>query len=267
VQITEDRRKRVIDLYFNQHKSYAEIVQIERISPRDIHAIIKEEQARRQKYKDRQQQEEISSKAYKLFSEKKSPIELAITLSLREPEATKLFIEYCKLKRLHILISLYKETNGELGPFLKLCKVITQRGMSIEQVVNALDIAGDKLPYMESLYGQAKDQAEKMQCTRQYLSNDIQALENKISILDATAFSCEQDCRRKKQELCELKDKKDTIEKLITNILNNDNEGYSKLKQIVKENIKAVLAENKKLISLYFAAIIQTLKTIQKLLN
>ena len=50
LQITEDRRKRVIDLYFNQHKSYAEIAQIERISPRDIHAIIKEEIARRQKH-------------------------------------------------------------------------------------------------------------------------------------------------------------------------------------------------------------------------
>jgi hypothetical protein len=29
LQITEDRKKRVIDLYFNQHKSYAEIAQIE----------------------------------------------------------------------------------------------------------------------------------------------------------------------------------------------------------------------------------------------
>jgi DNA-directed RNA polymerase specialized sigma subunit len=51
LQITEERKKRVIDLYFNQHKTYAEIAQIERISPRDIHAIIKEEEDRRQKHK------------------------------------------------------------------------------------------------------------------------------------------------------------------------------------------------------------------------
>jgi len=69
LQITEDRRKRVIDLYFNQHKTYAEIAQIMKMSSRDIHTIIKQEEARRQKYKDKQQQEEISSKAYKLFSE------------------------------------------------------------------------------------------------------------------------------------------------------------------------------------------------------
>jgi hypothetical protein len=35
LQITEDRKKQVIDLYFNQHKTYAEIAEIERISPRD----------------------------------------------------------------------------------------------------------------------------------------------------------------------------------------------------------------------------------------
>jgi hypothetical protein len=48
---------------------------------------------------------------------------------------------------------------------------------------------------------------------------------------------------------------------LIANILNNDdNEGYSKLKHIIKENVKAVLSENKILISISFVALIQTIK-------
>jgi hypothetical protein len=83
LQITEDRKKRVIDLYFNQHKSYAEIAQIERISPRDISTILIEEESRRQKYKHQQQQGEVSSKAYKLFSEGKRPVEVAVALNLR----------------------------------------------------------------------------------------------------------------------------------------------------------------------------------------
>jgi hypothetical protein len=58
----------------------------------------------------------------------------------------------------------------------------------------------------------------------------------------------------------ELTDKKDRIEKLIANILNNDDECYSKLKHIIKKNVKAALSENKKLISVSFAALIQTLK-------
>jgi hypothetical protein len=122
LQVTEERKNRVIGLYFNQHKTYAEIAQIERISPRDIHAIIKEEKAIRPKYKDQQQQEELSSKAYKLFSEGKRPVEAAITLNLGQPEATKLYREYWKLKRLYTLYLVYEELGDEnIGYFIKLC--------------------------------------------------------------------------------------------------------------------------------------------------
>lgn len=130
--------------------------------------------------------------------------------------------------------------------------------MTIEQVVNAVDIAIYKLPYMESLYRQAKDQAEKMQCTIQRLANDIAAKEYKISLLDTTAFSSEQYCKREELAIQELSDKKNRLEKWITNILNG--EGYSKLKQVAKENVKAALSDNKILISTAFAAVIQTLK-------
>ena len=66
--ISEERKKRVIDLYYNQGKTTREIAEIERMSIRDISVILKDEEARRQKYKDQQEQEEISSKAYDLFS-------------------------------------------------------------------------------------------------------------------------------------------------------------------------------------------------------
>ena len=92
MQITEERKKRLIDLYFNQHKSYAEIAQIERISPRDIHTIIKEEETRRQKHK----QQELSSKSYQLFSEGKTSIEVAIILNLPASKVSKLYSEYWK---------------------------------------------------------------------------------------------------------------------------------------------------------------------------
>jgi hypothetical protein len=60
----------------------------------------------------------------------------------------------------------------------------------------------------------------------------------------------------------------DRIEKLIANISNNGNEeDYSNLKQIIKESIKTVITENKKLISVSFTAIIQTLKDDLQMVN
>jgi septal ring factor EnvC (AmiA/AmiB activator) len=71
--------------------------------------------------------------------------------------------------------------------------------MSIEQVVNAVYAAIHKLPYIENLYEQVKEQVQKIQRTRQGLANDIEERKNKISLLDNIIFSSEQDCKRKEQ--------------------------------------------------------------------
>jgi predicted DNA-binding protein YlxM (UPF0122 family) len=144
LQLTNERKNRIIDLYFNQHKTYAEIAEIERISPRDIHAVIKEEEARRQKYQHEQQEQELSSKAYKLFSKGKRPVQVAITLNLREPEITKLYGEYLKLNRFHKLYSAYKELGDEgIGDFLKLYKLSKKEGVSRQQVVKLLQLVDE----------------------------------------------------------------------------------------------------------------------------
>jgi DNA-directed RNA polymerase specialized sigma subunit len=49
--ISEERKRRVIDLYYNQGKTTCEIAKIERMSIRDISAILKYEESKRQKYK------------------------------------------------------------------------------------------------------------------------------------------------------------------------------------------------------------------------
>ena len=200
MQITKERIKRIIDLYFNQQKTYAEIAEIEHISPRDISAIIKEEEVRQQRHKHQQQQEDLSSKAYKLFSKNKPTVEVAIILNLPASKVSKLYREYWKLRGLDKLNTIYKETDGNIWPLWKLYQqLVKKRGMSKEQVVNIVEIAIYKLPHMETLYKQLKDEVDKLQYIRQGLLNDIAALKYKISILDKTAFSIEQDYKRKEQ--------------------------------------------------------------------
>ena len=103
--------------------------------------------------------------------------------------------------------------------------------------MHVVDIADDKLPSMEALYGQVKDVVDNMQHTRQYLSNDIQALKNKISILDATEFSFEQDCKRKEQRGQEQFEQKERLEKLIANIQSNSGKkNYENLLETLTNN-------------------------------
>jgi len=92
--------------------------------------------------------------------------------------------------------SIFKETNGKLDPFLKLFGLMKENHMNIAQVINAVDIAANSLPYMENLYEHAKDEVNKMQRTRQSLLRDIET-KYKISILDKTVFCIDQERRRK----------------------------------------------------------------------
>ncbi|HZB15970.1 MAG TPA: hypothetical protein VE445_02295 [Nitrososphaeraceae archaeon] len=243
----EQKERRVVDLY-SQLKTYRQIAEEVRISPNDIHAILKKKEEEKNNSivtnNKKQPSSSFAAKAYDLFSKGKTPIDVAITLNLPGSKVSKLYREYRDLKGLGQLNAIHKETNGNTWPFWKLYQqLVKKRRMSIEQVVNVVEIAIYKLPHMETLYRQAKDQAEKMQRTIERLANDIMALERKISILDKTAFSCEQNCKRTEQKVQELTARKNRIEKLIANVLNG--ECYSKLRQIVKENVKAAYQTTK----------------------
>ena len=98
----KEKEKLVLELY-NQGKTYREIAKEARISPRDIGVILnkvieeKSEGLKEQgqdnidleKNETQTQQPSVSAQAYKLFSDRKTPLEVAIELNLRESEATK----------------------------------------------------------------------------------------------------------------------------------------------------------------------------------
>jgi predicted DNA-binding protein YlxM (UPF0122 family) len=193
LQLTDERKKRVIDLYFSQHKTYIEIAEIERMSPRDIHAIIKEEETTLQKYQHQQQQGVLYSKAYELFSKRKTPVEVAIALNLREPEVTNMYREYWKLKRLDKLDSAYKELGDDgMRNFLKLYRLAKKEGVSVEQVVKLLLLVDERNPFgliqlekrREWLIAKIHDldmQIERSKNYLQSLSNQIANARNWLS--------------------------------------------------------------------------------------
>ena len=61
----------------------------------------------------------LAAQAYKLFSDRKTPLEVTTALNLREPEVSKLYKEYWKLKGRDILNLIHKETDGKIRPTLE----------------------------------------------------------------------------------------------------------------------------------------------------
>jgi hypothetical protein len=141
----QEKERQVIDLY-NQNKTYREIAKEVRICPRDIGIILKKASGEEEEKQDRKQS--LSSQAYKLFSEGKPPIEVAIALDLGESETTKYFEEYLNLKQMHELRIVYDEIGPDIIQFLELYKLSKDAHMKPEHVVNLLQMSNGYLPFL-----------------------------------------------------------------------------------------------------------------------
>jgi DNA-binding NarL/FixJ family response regulator len=105
----QEKERLVIDLY-NQGMTIRDIAREVRISFRDIGLILKKASGEMKEKQDRKQPLlSPSSQAYKLFSEGKTPIEVAIKLDLDESKTTKYYEEYLNLKQMHELRMVYDE--------------------------------------------------------------------------------------------------------------------------------------------------------------
>ena len=135
----KEKEQLIVDLYENG-SSYREIAKEARVSLRDIKGIL-----------DKAGGVQSSSKvaqAYQMFSNGKSPMEVAIALDMREPEVTQLFKESWSLNQIYNLNSIYLETKGDLGSFVKLYKLSNAAGFNADHVIRILRLADDDLLHL-----------------------------------------------------------------------------------------------------------------------
>jgi hypothetical protein len=84
----EELEKLVIGLYYNQNKTFREVQKTVRKSPRDIRLILDKANPHSKSNNPKQTQ---SSLAYKMFEGGSTPIQVAITLGLRERVVSELY--------------------------------------------------------------------------------------------------------------------------------------------------------------------------------
>ena len=201
----QERERLVLDLYYNQGKTYREIAKEARISPRDIGVILNKVVAEKAKGAKEQEEEiqqlSVSSQAYKLFSDRKTPLEVAIALNLREAEATRFYKEFWKLKQLNNLNMIYEELRGDIEPFLKLYKLAKRKGMGIKQVVNLLEIMNEDLPDIQCRYERLKREVNMLEFNKQQSHIALSYFDNQIEMKSKALTSYRLSCKKEKQEI------------------------------------------------------------------
>jgi hypothetical protein len=221
-EVLEERKKRVRDLYFVEGKNTREITKIERISIRDISNILKEEEARKQNLEnDSQKQLEgrLSAIAYSLFEKGKTPVDVAIKLELGEPQVTKFYGEYLRLKGRSEVVSLCDKIGDDAWSYLDLYKLANSSGMSNKEIVTAVDTALNKLPSAVEDYFRTTKKVNELIEVEQDLSGNIKGLRGEKSLLIHEISALKHDLveciNRKKEEIEELENEQQHIQNMM----------------------------------------------------
>jgi DNA-binding CsgD family transcriptional regulator len=233
----QEKARRIIDLYYNQGKTYHEIVEELKVSPNYVSAVLKkheeeENAAAVTKIKHEQQENKKSKEvaSFKLFSEGKNTIEVAIDLKLSEEEVTQFYKGFLKLKGLDKFGIIYEKHEHHVPRLLKLCGKAEKEGVSIEQLVKLAELADENNPLglsqleklrqwhlneirgMEAERRQMETELHRMKAVKEEYENVLFVLKSEISTLKDQLEDYRKSCERERLELEKLKKEKESIE-------------------------------------------------------
>jgi hypothetical protein len=243
----------VLDLYYHQDKTYRQIAKEARICPRDIKTIID----KKEKEIEQSQSTSISSRAFNLFLQGKTPIQVAITLNLKEPEVHELYKQYLSLQQLHDLYEVYEKIKDAIGPFVELYRLIEASGMDIKHVTKLLEVANGDLPKVEVMCKSLHSDVMNLKQKKLDLEAVILKLNGDFIYLRNTADHQRLECEKQESEKRNLYLKKMRLESAIKELQNNQE--YTKIEMIVKQQVNKIFGDDKQLLKFAFEAMIESL--------
>jgi hypothetical protein len=236
----------VIDLYHNQKKTFREIQKIVRKSPRDIRAIIDKVEPERASLSS-------SSRAYQMFVEGSTPIQVAIALNLRENQVNELYGEYWGLNGMYHLNQIYEAIKYDIWSVIELHRRMKSDGLSPQQVSRILkttitlehknrDLEGEQARLELSNKQAAKD----FQKLTDLILKDKKTMEQNYSVIS-----------QQKREIENLNIGKARLENIINSIRLN-NETCIKIKHIAKEEIESIVPNPRMLLRLALTSLFES---------
>ena len=243
----------VLDLYYNQDKTYRQIAKEAKICPRDIKTIID----KKVNEAELSESTSISSQAFNLFLQDKTPLQVAITLNLKEPEVHELYKQYWSLQQLHELYQVYEKIKDGIGSFVELHRLIEAAGMDIKHVKRLLEVANGELPKVEEMYKNLLADVMNLNQKKRNAEAAILKLNGDYIYLRNTTDHQRLECEKQESEKRKLYLKKIRLESAIKQLQNSQE--YTRIEMIVKQQVNKMFGDDKQLLKLAFEAIIESL--------
>ena len=229
----QEREQIVLDLY-NQGKTIRDIAKEVRMSFRDIGAVLKKEEEKEREKKqlenntttrdsdNNQRGMSLSVQAYELFSQAKTPVDVAIELNLSERQVTKFYREYWKLKGLYKLNLIHDEIKDDVVNFAKLYRLSKAVGKSAEDVVNLLNIANNDLPALEDKYKKLQRNVNDLESKELDLGITLEELKSQIQNANLRLYSYHLSCQKEVKMTLELHRHNMELNSLLRQFKNNN---------------------------------------------
>jgi hypothetical protein len=244
----EEREKLVLDVY-NQRKCTHEIAEEARMSFRDIGIILYKAIEGKETSKEQAEKMSQSTQAYKLFSESKTPVQVAIALNIREPEVARFYVEYWNLVQHHSLSRIYQEIKDDIGYFVNLYRLTNVARMDKQSVIRVLEIANNDLPVVEHKYERLKREVDDLEAEKRNSARIFQDLTDQIATMHKRLDSINLDCQKELAQRDQLYQKRLNPQAAVIQFQNN-NEEYAITNNTVEETVHSVFSGIKMLLKL-----------------
>ena len=255
----EERQRRVLE-HHSQGMGTREIAKLLHMSFTDIAKILKESDKEKESEQQRTRQEFLSSQAYTLFSEGKSPVQVAIELNIRASEAIIFQREYWELEGLHNLNQIYQEIRDGTWNFVNLWKSVKAAGMGVPHVNRLLTIANNDLPSVESRYEGLKKEAATLEFQKASSARDSELLNNQIIMMRKTLDSTRLDYEKEMERFRHLQQERVNQEAIVKHFENSNEVYYIKIRKTVEEKVISILSNSKMLLKLALLSLTESMR-------
>ncbi len=248
-----DRKQReaLIIALAEKGKTYREIAKEAGVSPNTIKAVLNRAGLG--------QTTSISARVFELYSQQKTPVQVAITLGIKAEDAIRYHQEYFMLLGLTEFTKVYLQIKNNPWPYVNFIKLTQNSGMSDDEVIELLKIANGHLPRVRLEYDRLKAELDSLEDEKSNSTEDCHRLCNEISGMKITVDQLQLTIRESKDEKAKLELQKIRLQNFVKDFQDNNIE-YNKVKQAIKGEVEYVLADRSQLLRMAIQSVIELLR-------
>lgn len=197
------------------------------------------------------------AQALKLFSQRKSLLDVAIELDIPSDSVIAIYQKFLRLSNIDSFLSAYGQVEGNIEPFLRLFNLMNVLGMTPNQVAQLAEY-GFKLPHLYNMCLELSSHVQLLNSQKKQLGMQLNSMQNQVEQCKGAFDFYDNQCQMKKKQLTTLvtgiSQKKNFIERF------DSDEGYTRIKEAAKIETRLIMQNNQAISAVTLSATLEAVR-------